>query len=950
MTNKDLRRTVLAALLLAAPSAGFSETIAVGPEMSARTDGVCSLTEAIDNANRDARTWPDCPGGSGADRLELTPGHAYTAALPWPGSQSALPPIRDDLEIIGFGATLMRDSTEAFRLIEVSNASVRIVGMMLEGGLSGSPSGGPAMVGGGAIFADQADLVLENSILRANRAAGLFTLGGAIRMDDSEVTILDSLLEGNSATSTASNAGGGAIAQFNGSLTIRRSALIDNFTDIPCNPSSPSSFRSNGGALRIEASADTGAQAYIYDSTIAGNRAVSGGGIHVAAIADTGVAGIEDVFVQLMRSTLVANEIGCPSLPGQGDGIRVQTLGGGEGLVAFGNSILHGNGRPLAGTINGVDCSANLPNASFVSLEGNVLDDDDTCPGGGFDAFASEIDQVIDTQRNFTHYLPLANGPAVDFFETGVNCPNGTEDQLGNPRAGGTGQGGSLCDAGAIELQASGLRFTLAVSLDGNGSGSVESLPAGVDCPGTCSADFDNGTAVELTAFPGPGDSFDGWSGACAGTAACTVTMDQARTVTARFVESTEFSLDVAILGGSATVTSLPAGIDCPGACSASFAAGTEVELLQVPDAGFGFDGWGGSCSGDGACVVTMSGPRSVAANYQALNTLNVNVSAGGSVTSVPSGIDCPDTSCAADFPPAEKVILQAEPDPDFTFFGWSGDCSGTGPCVVSMEQERFVVATFTGVPGEPALDVTIQGGGSVTSTPGGIDCPGTCSAEFPAGTDVTLTAIPASGFAFDSWAGDCSGDDACTISMDGPRAVSANFIATNPLEVTVNGPGAVTSTPAGIDCPASACSASFLPAAKVVLQAQPAPGANFVGWSGDCSGTGPCVVAMDQARSVSATFEQAGFELRVEFEGEGTGRVFELTAAGSIDCPGLCSAIYPPGTEVSLGITEGADSRFIGYRGDCQGGSCTVIMDQDRNVRAVFLSDEQLFLDSFEQ
>jgi hypothetical protein len=185
---------------------------------------------------------------------------------------------------------------------------------------------------------------------------------------------------------------------------------------------------------------------------------------------------------------------------------------------------------------------------------------------------------------------------------------------------------------------------------------------------------------------------------------------------------------------------------------------------------------------------------------------------------------------------------------------------------------------------------------------------------------------------------------------MDGPRAVSANFIATNPLEVTVNGPGAVTSTPAGIDCPASACSASFLPAEKVVLQAQPAPGANFVGWSGDCSGTGPCVVAMDQARSVSATFEQAGFELRVEFEGEGTGRVFELTAAGSIDCPGLCSAIYPPGTEVSLGITEGADSRFIGYRGDCQGGSCTVIMDQDRNVRAVFLSDEQLFLDSFEQ
>ncbi|NKI34776.1 hypothetical protein HFP89_06315 [Wenzhouxiangella sp. XN79A] len=917
--------------------------------MTARTDGVCSLTEAIDNANRDARTWPDCPGGSGADRLELTPGHAYTAVLPWTGSQSAVPPIRDDLEIIGFGATLMRDSSEPFRLIEVSNASVRIVGMMLEGGLSDSPSGGAAMDGGGAILVQQADLIVEGSTLRANRAAGLFTLGGAIRMDDSEVTILDSLLEGNSATSTASNAGGGAIAQFNGSLTIRRSALIDNFTDIPCNPGSPSSFRSNGGALRIEASADTGAQAYIYDSTIAGNRAVSGGGIHVAAIADTGVAGIEDVFVQVIRSTVVANEIGCPDPAGQGDGIRVQTLGGGEGLVAFGNTILHGNGRSVGATVDGVDCSADVPNVSFVSLEGNVLDDDDTCPGGGFDAFAADIDPVIDTQRNFTHYLPLANGPAVDFFETGVNCPNGTEDQLGNLRAGGAGQGGSLCDVGAIELPESGPGVALSVSLAGAGSGTVQSLPAGIDCPGVCSTDFPNGT---------------------------------------------------------------------------------EVQLIQMPDPGSGFDGWGGSCSGDGACVVTMDQPRSVVADFAALNTLNVNVSVGGSVTSTPAGIDCPDTSCTADFLPAEKVILQAEPEPGATFAGWSGDCSGTGPCVVSMEQERFVVATFSAVPGDPTLDVSIQGSGSITSLPSGIDCPGTCSAEFPSGTEVTLTATPSAGFAFDSWSGDCSGDGPCTISMDGPRAVTADFIAVNPLDVTVSGPGSVTSTPPGIDCPATSCSAAFLPAEKVVLQAQPDPGATFVGWAGDCSGTGPCVVSMESPRQVTATFtappslftldvaitgsgsvtsvnppidcpgicstdyvsgtvvelvatpapgwvfdrwegdcsgsgacvvtmngnrsvtavfEATGFELRVVLEGEGVGQVVELPGSGLIDCPGVCSAVYPVGTEISLGASIEPGTRFIGYRGDCQGGTCTVTMDQDREVRAVFLSAEQIFIDSFE-
>ena len=76
---------------------------------------------------------------------------------------------------------------------------------------------------------------------------------------------------------------------------------------------------------------------------------------------------------------------------------------------------------------------------------------------------------------------------------------------------------------------------TLTVSLGGAGAGSVSSTPPGISCGADCSETFAHGTSVTLTASPAAGSAFTGWSGACTGTGACTVTMDQARTVTASF-------------------------------------------------------------------------------------------------------------------------------------------------------------------------------------------------------------------------------------------------------------------------------------------------------------------------------------------------------------------------------------------------------------------------------
>jgi Divergent InlB B-repeat domain len=76
---------------------------------------------------------------------------------------------------------------------------------------------------------------------------------------------------------------------------------------------------------------------------------------------------------------------------------------------------------------------------------------------------------------------------------------------------------------------------TLSVAKAGSGSGTVTSQPAGISCGATCSAAYAPGTDVTLTASPAGGSVFGGWSGDCSGSASCTVSMTQARAVTATF-------------------------------------------------------------------------------------------------------------------------------------------------------------------------------------------------------------------------------------------------------------------------------------------------------------------------------------------------------------------------------------------------------------------------------
>ena len=146
----------------------------------------------------------------------------------------------------------------------------------------------------------------------------------------------------------------------------------------------------------------------------------------------------------------------------------------------------------------------------------------------------------------------------------------------------------------------------------------MTSEPVGIDCGATCSADFDYDTDVTLTAVNGLESTFTGWSvDECPGIGSCTVTMSEAKSVTATFTLN-KYTLTVGKDGtGTGTVTSDPAGIDCGSTCFADFDYDTDVTLTADPSPDSTFTGWSeAGCPGTGSCTVAMITAKSVMATF----------------------------------------------------------------------------------------------------------------------------------------------------------------------------------------------------------------------------------------------------------------------------------------------------------------------------------------------
>src|SRR5579883_2824054 len=182
----------------------------------------------------------------------------------------------------------------------------------------------------------------------------------------------------------------------------------------------------------------------------------------------------------------------------------------------------------------------------------------------------------------------------------------------------------------------------------------------------------------------------------------------------ANWIPAGDVALTVVEAGnGSGAVTSSPAGIYCGSTCQGWFASGAQATLTATASSGSSFAGWGGACSGTGACVVTMNAAKSVTATFTSpAATLSASIAGGGTVTSSPAGISCAPI-CSNNFAAGAQVSLAASAATGWTFSGWSGaGCSGTGVCNVTMNAAESVTATFTQSPALQASGPTIFSSG----------------------------------------------------------------------------------------------------------------------------------------------------------------------------------------------------------------------------------------------
>jgi len=215
------------------------------------------------------------------------------------------------------------------------------------------------------------------------------------------------------------------------------------------------------------------------------------------------------------------------------------------------------------------------------------------------------------------------------------------------------------------------------------------------------------------------------------------------------------------------------------------------------------------------------------------------------------------------DYLEGTEVTLTATPAAGYGFVSWVGDAAGSSPTVtITMDSGKIVMARFRLIEHRLTTAASPAQGGSVSPGDG----------DYIQGSSVELRAIPAPGYEFVGWSGDAMGQGpATTITMDSDKSAVANFqIAEYLLTTTVSPAEGGEISPTG---------GLYDNGSRLTLTATPAPGYEFIGWSGDANGQSPTVtVTMDTAKSVGAEFERINQLLTFTMEAGLSGSVVTYT------------------------------------------------------------------------
>jgi len=357
-------------------------------------------------------------------------------------------------------------------------------------------------------------------------------------------------------------------------------------------------------------------------------------------------------------------------------------------------------------------------------------------------------------------------------------------------------------------------QFNVTTAVVGNGSVTLTpDLPA-----------YTTGDTVLVTALPDTGWSFGGWSGGLSGIEnPDTIIVMSDSSVTATF-NADLYTIATGVVGNG-SVDRVPDLVN--------YTYGDTVLITATPDPGWTFTGWSGGLAGNENpdTIIVRSDTTATATFTQDQYVLTPSVVGNGALNLVPN---------LPNYLYGDTVFVTAVPDSGWLFTGWSGGLAGAeNPDTIVVISDSTVTANFSVA---HILTISIIGNGTVQKSPD--------QATYANGQQVTVTAIPDSGWALGSWSGPLTGaqnPDSFIVSSD--TTLTATFLAEE-YSVTINivGDGTVQKTP---DKPL------YAPGEQIILQPIPDSGQEFVDWSGDLTGTeSPDTVMADSSMTITATFQ----------------------------------------------------------------------------------------------
>jgi len=441
--------------------------------------------------------------------------------------------------------------------------------------------------------------------------------------------------------------------------------------------------------------------------------------------------------------------------------------------------------------------------------------------------------------------------------------------------------------------------YTLTVSTIGSGVVSGTGITCGTDC----SEQYNQGTAVTLTAIGSQGYAFSQWSGSgsCSGTSpTVNVTMDSNKSCTATFAAIPTYTLTLA---NSANGKVSGGG---------NYPAGATVHLVANPNEGFSFKGWSPSPCAD-SFVIPANNLTCTATFEPIMYALNLQKTGEGTIKSIPAGIDC-GNYCSGSYASGTEINLIATPSNGFSFTAWSGSCSGsTNSITVKMDSVKSCVANFTAIP-TYTLSLVKSGNGIVTSSPAGVNCGNDCSESYSSGTAVSLIANADSGYYFAGWSGSCSSgtSSVATVTMDDSKSCTATFIS------NLTGCNA-----AMLASKLSVCNNSYIDCITI-----------------DNPDEAACDAAKKACHTEAQTHYGLCYQLSISKEGTGKGTVQSVGGLGTpISCGSTCESSFAYEDYVTLTATADSGSEFTGWTGDCNGNNTTITVNMNwiKNCQATF-------------